>query len=143
MVGRILAAELPKRFPRTVTIQIDNESAVADYDLARTLAQSADVLVVNGFVRVADSKGSIDLSGDQTRFLSELIAMKKPLAYTAFGSPYVLTHVPDLPSYVVTYDTDPTAEMAAVKALTGEIPFQGRLPINLPGLYPLGHGLKQ
>jgi hypothetical protein len=107
----------------------------------RCLAQGADVLVVNGFVRVADSKGSMNLSADQTRLLRDLIAMKKPLAYTAFGSPYVLTHVPELPVYAVTYDTDPTAELAAVKALTGEIPFQGRLPINLLGLYPLGHRL--
>ena len=32
-------------------------------------------------------------------------------------------------------------EMAAVKAITGEIPFRGKLPISLPGLYPVGHGL--
>jgi hypothetical protein len=28
-----------------------------------------------------------------------------------------------------------------VKALAGEIPIAGRLPITLPGLLPLGHGL--
>jgi beta-N-acetylhexosaminidase len=33
------------------------------------------------------------------------------------------------------------AEMAMVRAITGEIPFQGKLPIELPGLYPVGHGL--
>ena len=67
--------------------------------------------------------------------------MKKPLVYTSFGSPYVLTHLSDLPSYVVAYDIAATAEMAAVRAITGEIEFRGKLPISLPGLYPIGHGL--
>jgi beta-N-acetylhexosaminidase len=138
-VGRILAAELPKRFPRAVTVQIDDQSTPTEYDLVRKLAQFADLLVINGFVRVADSKGTIDLNADQTRLLRDLAAMKKPLAFTSFGSPYVLTHIPELPSYAITYDTNPTAEMSAIRAITGEIPFQGRLPINLPALYPLGH----
>jgi len=34
-----------------------------------------------------------------------------------------------------------TAAMAAVRAMTGEIEFRGKLPISLPGLYPVGHGL--
>jgi len=73
--------------------------------------------------------------------LKDLIAMKKPLVYTSFGSPYVLTHLPGLPSYIVAYDTHAIAEMAAVRAITGEIEFRGKLPISLPGLYPIGHGL--
>jgi beta-N-acetylhexosaminidase len=67
--------------------------------------------------------------------------MQKPFVFTIFGSPYVLTHMPELPSYIVTYDTSPLAEMAAVRAITGEIEFKGKLPISLPGLYPIGHGL--
>jgi beta-N-acetylhexosaminidase len=124
-----------------VTVQIDDQSTPTEYDLVRKLAQLADVLVVNGFVRVASYKGSIDLSSDQITLLRELIGMKKPLMFTAFGSPFVLAHVPELPAYAVTYDISPTAEVAAVKALTGEIAFKGHLPINLSNRYPLGHGL--
>jgi beta-N-acetylhexosaminidase len=69
--------------------------------------------------------------------------MNKPFVFTVFGSPYVLTHIPDLPSYIVTYDTTPMAELAMVRAITGEIPFQGKLPIALPGFYPVGHGLRR
>jgi beta-N-acetylhexosaminidase len=67
--------------------------------------------------------------------------MQKPFVFTIFGSPYVLTQMPELPSYIVTYDTSPLAEMSAIRAITGEIEFKGKLPISLPGLYPIGHGL--
>jgi beta-N-acetylhexosaminidase len=139
--GRVMTAELPKRFPRAVTVQVDDQSTATELDMVRKLAQLADAVVVNGYIRVAAYKGSIDLTAAQTSLLKDLIALKKPLVYTSFGSPYVLTHIAELPSYVVAYDTSVTAEMAAVRAMTGEIAFRGKLPISLPGLYPVGHGL--
>jgi beta-N-acetylhexosaminidase len=53
-----------------------------------------------------------------------------------------LLSVPELPSYILVYDTHPAAERAAVRAMTGEINYRGRLPISLPGLYPIGHRLQ-
>ncbi|HUP46227.1 MAG TPA: glycoside hydrolase family 3 N-terminal domain-containing protein [Thermoanaerobaculia bacterium] len=140
-VGRILTAELRKRFPRATTVQIDDQSTPAEYDLVRKLASVADAVVVNGFVRVASYKGSIALNETQIALLRDLSTTEKPFVFHSFGSPFVLMHVPELPSYVVTYDISGTAELAAIKALTGEIPYRGRLPVNMPGLYPIGHGL--
>jgi beta-N-acetylhexosaminidase len=42
---------------------------------------------------------------------------------------------------LLTYDFSDHAEQSAVKALAGEIPIGGKLPISLPGLFSLGHGL--
>jgi beta-N-acetylhexosaminidase len=140
-VGRLAAAELLKRFPRAVTVQVDDQSTPAELDLVRKLGQTGDAVVVNGFVRVAAYKGSIDLTAAEVALLRDLAALKKPFVFTVFGSPYVLTHVPDLPSYIVTYDTSPLAEASMIKAITGENDFTGKLPISLPGLYPIGHGL--
>lgn len=138
-VGRVMTAELLKRFPRAATVQVDDQSTPTELEMVRKLAEMADALVVNGFIRIAAYKGSINLSAAQTSLVRDLLTMKKPLVFTAFGSPYLLHHLPELPSYIVTYDTSPGAERAAIRALTGEIPFQGKLPISLPGLYPLGH----
>ncbi len=140
-VGRIATSELAKRFPRAVTVQIDDQSTAGEYDAVRKLAQISDAVLVNGFIRVAAYKGSIDLDHEQMALLRDLIAMKKPLVFTAFGSPYILLHLPELPAYAVTYDISGTAEHAAIRAITGEIPYKGRLPINLPGLYKIGDGL--
>jgi beta-N-acetylhexosaminidase len=140
--GRVMTAEVAKRFPRAVTVQVDDQSTAGELDMVRKLAQLADAVMVNGYIRVAAYKGSIDLTPAQTSLLKDLIALKKPMVYTSFGSPYVLTHLAELSSYVVAYDTHSIAEMAAVRAITGEIEFRGKLPISLPGLYPIGHGLQ-
>lgn len=139
--GRVVTAELPKRFPRAVTVQVDDQTTAAEFDLVRKLAQTGDALVVNGYIRVAAYKGSIALTPSEIALLRDLAAMNKPFVFTVFGSPYVLTHIPELPSYIVTYDIAPMAELAMVRAITGEIEFRGKLPISLPGLYPIGHGL--
>ncbi|HET7706990.1 MAG TPA: glycoside hydrolase family 3 N-terminal domain-containing protein [Thermoanaerobaculia bacterium] len=140
-VGRVLAAELPLRYPGTTTVQLDDQSSAAEFDMTRRMADLVDAVVVTAFIRVAAYKGSIDLTRQQTELLKQLSAINKPFVFVLFGSPYLLHHIPELPSYMVTYDIHPGAEMAAVKAIAGEIPVQGKLPISLPGLYPVGHGL--
>lgn len=140
-VGRVLTAEMAKKFPRAVTVQVDDQSTPNEFDIVRKLAQTADAIVVNAFIRVAAFKGSIDLTSSEMSLLRDLVATKKPFVLTEFGSPFALTHMPDMPSYIVTYDTTPAAELAAVRTMTGDAPFRGKLPVNLPGLYPIGHGL--
>jgi beta-N-acetylhexosaminidase len=140
-VGRFLTAEMAKKFPRAVTVTVDDQSTPNEFDMVRMLAQLSDTIIVSAFIRVASYKGSIDLTSAEVSLLRDLVATKKPFVLTVFGSPFVLTHIPEMPSYIVTYDTTPAAELAAVRTITGEIPFRGKLPVNLPGLYSIGHGL--
>ncbi|HEY0591014.1 MAG TPA: glycoside hydrolase family 3 N-terminal domain-containing protein [Thermoanaerobaculia bacterium] len=140
-VGLVAAAELKKRFPRAVSIQIDDTTSADAMKMANQMVDLADAVVVTGFIRVAAYKGSIDLTDAQQAFLRQLSRREKPFVFTLFGSPYLLTHVPELPSYILTYDTHPAAELAAIRAIAGEIPFKGKLPISLPGFYEVGHGL--
>jgi beta-N-acetylhexosaminidase len=46
-----------------------------------------------------------------------------------------------LPAILLTYEIGDAPEAAAVRALCGEAPIGGRLPVSLPGLFPAGHGL--
>jgi beta-N-acetylhexosaminidase len=66
-----------------------------------------------------------------------------PLVTVFFGNPYQATFVPELPAVLLTYDFYDLAEATAVRALSGEIPMSGRLPISLPGLFEAGHGLER
>ncbi len=140
-VGLTLTAELPRRFAKTTSVQLDDQSNRNEYEMIRQMAGMVDAVVVAAFIRVAAYKGSIDLNPEQIRLLKDLSAIQKPFVFVLFGSPYLLHHVPELPSYMLTYDTYPGAELAAVKAVAGEIPIAGKLPISLPGLYAVGHGL--
>jgi beta-N-acetylhexosaminidase len=55
----------------------------------------------------------------------------------AVRNPYDLLAFPRLRTYLVTYEYSEPALAAAVRVLFGEIEAQGRLPVSLPGLYPI------
>ena len=42
---------------------------------------------------------------------------------------------------LLTYDFYDLAELSAVRALVGEAPITGKLPITIPGLFDAGFGL--
>ena len=139
--GNTFLQGLLKRHARTTNAYVSERTSPAEFDLLKKLASFADVIIVNGFIRVAAYKGSIDLSEGEISLLKTVSAMDKPFAFVLYGSPYMLSFVPELPSYILTYEYYPAAEEAALKAVLGEIEFKGHLPIELPGLYPIGHGL--
>jgi|DewCreStandDraft_5_1066085.scaffolds.fasta_scaffold00065_42 beta-N-acetylhexosaminidase len=139
--GSAFRAELLKRHRNVLEVVIDDKTSRETIEVVKKLADLCDVILANGFIRVAAYKGSIDLTEEQLALLRALSKMEKPFVFTSFGSPYVLTFVPELPTYILTYEYYPEAERAAVRAILGEIPFVGKLPISLPGAYPIGHGL--
>ncbi|MGB6339259.1 MAG: glycoside hydrolase family 3 C-terminal domain-containing protein, partial [Candidatus Aminicenantaceae bacterium] len=65
----------------------------------------------------------------------------KSVVVVSFGSPYFLRHFPEVDAYMCAYRYSDEAMMAAARALFGEIDIQGKLPVTIPELYPIGHGL--
>ena len=70
-----------------------------------------------------------------------MIATKKPVALVALGNPYLLRNFPDVAAYMTTYSTVAPSEISVVKALFGEIPINGKLPVTIPGFATYGDGL--
>ncbi|HET8677416.1 MAG TPA: glycoside hydrolase family 3 N-terminal domain-containing protein [Blastocatellia bacterium] len=140
--GRAFYAGLAGRHPKTTNVYVTDKTSPAEFDLIRKLAAFSDVVIVNGFIRVSSFKGSIDMTEGEINLLKHFSAMEKPFVFVLYGSPYLITFVPELPSYVLAYEYYPAAEEAALKAVLGEIEFKGRLPIELPGLYQIGHSEK-
>ena len=137
--GRAFFAALVKRHPNSINVYVTDKTAPAEFELIRKLAAFSDSVIVNGFIRVSSFKGSIDMSDGEINLLKQLSAIEKPFAFVLYGSPYLLSFVPELPSYILAYEYYPAAEEAALKAVLGEIEFRGRLPVELPGFYPIGH----
>ena len=57
------------------------------------------------------------------------------------GNPYLLRNFPEVAAYLATYSTVPPSEIAAVKALFGEMKVDGKLPVSIPGFAKAGEGL--
>lgn len=137
--GSAFYAGLVKRHPSSTHVYVTDKTSPAEFELIKKLAALSDAVIVNAFIRVASFKGSIDMSEGEINLLKHLSAGKRPFAFVLFGSPYLLSFVPELPTYVLAYEYYPAAEEASLKAVLGEIEFKGKLPIELPGFYSIGH----
>ncbi len=76
------------------------------------------------------------------RLAEEIGKVQTPAIVISFGSPYLLSAMPNALAYLVAYSPYPASQRAAARALLGGIDIGGKLPVTLPGLYPRGHGLE-
>jgi beta-N-acetylhexosaminidase len=102
---------------------------------------SCKEIYVAAFVTVAAYRGSVGLQGGLNSFLNTLVHGPVPVALISLGNPYLLRDFPEVPSYAATFSTASTSEAAAAKAILGEIPITGKMPVSIPGLAKIGDGL--
>lgn len=139
--GRTFIREILDRSPESVGFYADaftGDEFLADY---MEEAREADVIVFGLFSSLRAWKGSVGLNQKHIQLIQEAAGSSTPVVVISFGSPYFLRQFPDVDCYLCAYRWDDLAQEAAAKALFGEIDITGRLPVSLPGLYPLGHGL--
>jgi beta-N-acetylhexosaminidase len=145
--GRTFIPELRQRWPNVTAIELSDRSAPSEIDLVRSTALRYDAIVVGVFVRAASASGRMDLSPPLVKLLADLAqrtaGSPRPLVTVFFGNPYVAAAVPALPAMLLTYDFYDLAEASAARALAGESPIGGRLPIGFPGLFDAGAGISR
>ncbi|HSD65667.1 MAG TPA: glycoside hydrolase family 3 N-terminal domain-containing protein, partial [Vicinamibacteria bacterium] len=142
--GRVLIPELKKRYPDLTAVEVSDRTTAAEMDLLKALARRSDAVVAATYVRVAAGSGRMGLGPGPLGLLEQLAADKaKPLVAIAFGSPYVGDLAPKVPAVLLTYEFGDAPEAAAARALCGEAPIDGKLPVTIPGLFPAGHGLER
>ena len=139
--SRTFLPELKKRWPNVTAAEISDRTTADEFDLVRGLARRADTIVASLFVRIASYSGRMDLSERQVALLEGLASLNKPYVAVLFGNPYTAMFVQKLPAMLLTYEAFDGMEAAAVRALAGEAPINGKLPVGLPGMFPIGHGL--
>ena len=125
------------------TMVLDDRSS--DTEVQKTLESAArsDVVIVSMYGRVRSGQaGSVALPKPGARALNALLERQTPLVGISFGNPYLLMNFPKLPAYLVAYGDMPSLQRSAANVLLGKIDVTGRLPISLPGLYPLGAGIQ-
>ena len=143
--SRTVIPELEERWPNVTAIELSDDSALSEIELVRKTAERYDAIVAGVFVRTASFSGRMDLSDPLVRLLESIARDSartgRPFVTLFFGNPYAATFLADLPAMLLTYDFYDLAEASAVRALAGEIPIVGRLPVTLGDRFPLGHGL--
>jgi beta-N-acetylhexosaminidase len=143
--SRTFLPELKKRWPSVTAVELSDRTTPSELELVRAMAARYDAVVAAVYVRASSGSGRLDLAAPVTGLLRDLAKRtaerNAPFVAVSFGNPYVATTLSDLPAMMLTYDFYDRAEASAVRALAGEAAITGRLPITLPGLFPVGHGL--
>src|SRR4029078_12725075 len=117
--GVAFAAEVRRRVQGAPVMTVD-ASMLPDDTLAAV--SCCGTLVAAAFASVAAYRGNLSLGGNHNKLLDALIATGKPVLLVALVNPYLVRNFPDVKAYLTTYSTVPPSEVAAVKALFGEIP---------------------
>jgi beta-N-acetylhexosaminidase len=112
--------------------------------LAATVGDQSrcSAFVVAAFVTVAANRGGVGLGGELTPFIAKLTEGPIPVAIIAMGNPYLLSAFPKTTAYLATFSSTPPSEASAVKALFGEIPISGKMPVTIPGFAKYGDGIQ-
>jgi len=140
--GRAFVAEMKKRNPEILGFFADADTGQEELDADVARSAGVDTVVFALFSRLTSSKGSVDLEPKHAALVQKLAAAGRPaVVAVSFGSPYFLRHFPGIAAYVCVYRNTPETQQIAARALFGEMDINGKLPVSLPGLFPIGHGI--
>jgi beta-N-acetylhexosaminidase len=144
--GRAFVTAMKKRFPDAAAFYADGDTGQEALDEAFTefSAVGGGTVVFALFSKVSAGKGSVDLEPKHVDLIRKFAALENgpAVVVVSFGSPYFLRHFPEADAYVCMYRNTPETQEIAARALTGEMDVAGKLPVSIPGLYPVGHGLE-
>jgi beta-N-acetylhexosaminidase len=142
--GRVFGREVRRRVPDANVVVLDRGTAAGAAEEVLRAAEEAEAVVVAAFVAPVPGEAEAGAGhGDPTgRLLQQILdrAADKTVVVAA-GSPYVAQAFPQIRSYLCTFSSAAVSETSAVKALFGEIPTRGRLPVTIPGIAARGDGI--
>ncbi len=143
-LGGDLNRELKSRLDRPAEMAVlDSRSSAADVAAILESASRANVILLCLFARFQSGKGSITLPAAAREAIERLPLSGPRVVAISFGSPYVLRELPELETYLCAWGSQTDMQVAVARALFGEAPITGRLPVTIPGLAPRGAGIQK
>jgi beta-N-acetylhexosaminidase len=132
--GEDLERELKSRFDSVTALRADTRFVNASV-VKLPPPDSYDVAILALFVRVSDRKGNVDVPAEQAALAEQLYKTGKPVVTVAFGSPYLIEHFPQAETWLAAFGISDVAQISVARALFGQIPVRGHLPVTIPGLH--------
>jgi beta-N-acetylhexosaminidase len=131
--GEDLERELKSRFDTVTTLRADTRFINAN-TLSLPSPDTYDVALLALFVRVSDRKGNVDVPAEQAALAERLYASGKPVITLGFGSPYLIERFPQAQTWLAAFGISDVAQVSVARALFGQIPVRGQLPVTIPGV---------
>ncbi|GAA2873982.1 beta-N-acetylhexosaminidase [Actinoplanes cyaneus] len=120
----------------SLTTNLPDDAKIAE---AVAAASASDLTVV--LTNRAWDTGAADPGGRQQALVKALVATGRPLVVVAVRDPYDIAYLPGVTTYLATYSYTEVSMKSLARVLLGAMPPRGKLPVEIPGLFPYGHGL--
>ncbi len=144
--GRAFGREFRARIPDARVIYVDpriaggmSEEVMKAVGEAQTVVAAVYVIPTAG--RTDNSVTMADATGTLLQQVLDHAAEKTVVV--AVGNPYLASAFPKVENYMCTFSNASVSEVGAVKALFGEIPIHGHLPVSIPNVAERGAGLER
>ncbi|MFZ0796707.1 MAG: glycoside hydrolase family 3 N-terminal domain-containing protein [Terriglobales bacterium] len=152
--GRMLERQILARVPDARVIYVDARSAAGMKAPVVEAVEAAEHVIAAVYVVPTAGKAMRDAGGglkntvamdDATGSLLNAILDRAAsrTVVLSMGNPYVVQDFPAIQNYVCAFSNATVSETAAVKAIFGEIPIHGHLPVTIPGIAARGDGLER
>jgi beta-N-acetylhexosaminidase len=152
--GRMLERQILARVPDARVINVDARSAVGMKPSVVEAVDAAEHVIAAVYVIPTAGKAMRALGGGLTNTVamddatgSLLNAILDRAAsrtvVLAMGNPYLVRDFPAIQNYVCAFSNATVSETAAVKAIFGEIPISGHLPVTIPDVASRGEGMER
>ncbi len=149
--GRLLDEQVRRRIPDARVMYVDVRTAAGLTPSVMDAVNSAEKIIVAIYDVPVSGKvvpgtpgdgNSVAVQSSSAGLLQEVLqAGAAKTVVAAMGSPYVLSQFPGIQTYLCTYSNMKVSEISAVKAMFGEIPMSGHLPVTIPNIALRGAGL--
>lgn len=152
--GRMLEHQILDRVPDARVIYVDARSAAGMKAPVAEAIEAAEHVIAALYVVPVAGKAMRAAGGGLTNTVSMddatgslltaiLDRAAERTVVLAMGNPYVVQDFPAIENYVCAFSNATVSETAAVKAIFGEIPISGHLPVTIPGVAARGEGLER
>ena len=142
--GIAFNAEL-RRLLGTVRAEFVAAEDIAAIDRTRlaAIADSGRAIVLGYYVGQSWDSRNAAVPAELVELINRFGTGVRPFAVVSFGNPYVLQQLTGVGTYMIAWGGFPVSQAAAARALAGERPITGLLPIEIPPLARFGDGLQR
>jgi beta-N-acetylhexosaminidase len=151
--GRMFGRQVRARIPDANLLYVDPRIAGGMSEEVLQAVGQAEVVIAAVYViptagKVASKEGGLKNSvalSDATGVLLQTVLDRagNKTVVVAMGSPYLAGDFPGIQNYLCTFSNATVSEVSAAKALFGEIPIRGHLPVSIPSVAQRGAGLER
>jgi len=141
--GRMFERQLRMRAPDARILWIDgNNAPFSSEPVLASVANAETVIAAVYAVPTAGRATAVGMTDARATLLRNILERAgDKTVLIAMGNPYIGTDFSAAKTFFCTFSNAVVSETSAVKALFGEIPIRGRLPVSIPQVADRGTGI--